>query len=239
MAILRIARMGHPVLRQVAEPVPPEQIQEPAFQALIDDMLDTLQDYEGAGLAAPQVHVSLRVIALVAEPPQPGADASPAPEPMVLINPEITFLTPDLLRSYEGCLSVPGLRAAVNRVGKVEVRALDRLGAPLSFELEGFPAIAVQHECDHLDGVLYVDRCDLQTLTFLDELRRFGPLDPSFRQGDPEPGDQGSEPPTGPAGGGEPDPPREPRSGARAPVAPAQGHSAAPLVMAGGPRAES
>jgi hypothetical protein len=94
MAILRIARMGHPVLRQVAEPVPPEQIQEPAFQALIDDMLDTLQDYEGAGLAAPQVHVSLRVIALVAEPPQPGADASPAPEPMVLINPEITFLTP-------------------------------------------------------------------------------------------------------------------------------------------------
>jgi peptide deformylase len=233
MAILRIARMGHPVLRQVAEPVPPERIPDPSIQALIDDMLETLADYEGAGLAAPQVHVPLRIAVLVLE-----ADA----EPVVIINPEITFLTQNMLRSYEGCLSVPDLRAAVNRIGKIRLDAVDRQGEPYSLELEGFAAIATQHECDHLDGVLYIDRCDLGTLTFLDELRRFGPLDPSFRKpgspsgsGEPE----GEPPADSDDGDDEPEPPREPRaSGRSASAAAPMSRPGGALVMAGGPRAE-
>jgi peptide deformylase len=237
MAILRIARMGHPVLRQVAEPVPPERIPDPSIQQLIDDMLETLRDYEGAGLAAPQVHVPLRIVVLVLESSQAGVEA----EPVVIINPEITFLTQNMLRSYEGCLSVPDLRAAVNRVGKIRLDAVDRTGEPITLELEGFGAIATQHECDHLDGVLYVDRCDLGTLTFLDELRRFGPLDPSFRKpGAPdESGGPDGDPPADGGDEQDPEPSREARASGRS------GVSAAPasrpeesLVMAGGPRAE-
>ncbi len=234
MAILRIARMGHPVLRRVAEPVPPERIGDPATQGLIDDMLETLADYEGAGLAAPQVHVSLRIVVMVLD-----SDA----EPIVLINPELSYLTQAMLRSYEGCLSVPDLRAAVNRVGKLRVDALDREGEPIGFELEGFPAIAVQHECDHLDGVLYVDRCDLRTLTFLDELRRFGPLDPSFRRSDsgPEGGegepDAEPEPEPEPDAPAEPEPPQQARARPQAGATPPE-RALGSLVMAGGPRAE-
>ena len=240
MAILRIARMGHPVLRQVAEPVPPERILDPSTQALIDDMLQTLADYEGAGLAAPQVHVPLRLVVLGLEP----ASAAPEAEPLVIINPELTFLSQDMLRSYEGCLSVPDLRGAVNRVGHVRLDALDRQGQPFSLELEGFAAIAVQHECDHLDGVLYIDRCDLRTLTFLDELRRFGPLDSHFRkpgsEPDPEPGSEepGSEP-AGGSGDAEPDPTPQARAAGRCAAAAAVPDlSSSSLVMAGGPRAE-
>ena len=236
MAILRIARMGHPVLRQVAQPVPPERIADPSIQALIDDMLLTLGDYEGAGLAAPQVHMPLRVVVLV---------LAPESEPVVLINPEITFLAQNMLRSYEGCLSVPDLRGAVNRVGHVRVDALDRAGQPLSLELEGFGAIAVQHECDHLDGVLYVDRCDLRTLTYLDELRRFGPLDPSFRKPEPEPEPE-PEPGPGDGGGtepiddgGAPEPTHQSRGGGRGISATTVPDlSVETLVMAGGPQAE-
>lgn len=230
MAILRIARMGHPVLRQVAEPIPPERIEEPDIQGLIDDMLDTLADYEGAGLAAPQVHVPLRLVVFVPQPEE---------EPVVLVNPELSFLTEAMLRSYEGCLSMPDMRAAVNRVGKLRVDALDRQAQPVSLELEGFPAIAAQHECDHLDGVLFVDRCDLQTLTFLDELRRFGPLDPSFRREDPEPDADGS---AGPPGEGEeppPEPPREPRASSRsASQAGTPSQLRTSLLLGRGPRAE-
>jgi peptide deformylase len=174
MSILRIARLGHPVLRRVAEPLPPERLDDPEILRLFDDMIETVRESEGAGLAAPQVHVPLRIVVL---------NTDPAGGPLVIVNPEISFLDNHLLRSFEGCLSVPDLRAAVNRVGKVRVDGLDREGQSLSLDLEGFSAIAVQHECDHLDGVLFLDRCDLRTLAFLDELRRFGPLDPSFRRG--------------------------------------------------------
>jgi peptide deformylase len=168
LAILRIAQMGHPVLRQIAERVDPELIATPEFQALCEDLVETMDDHDGAGLAAPQVHVPLRVVVCA---------LSDDRDPEFFINPIITRLTEDTIRSYEGCLSVEGMRAAVDRCAHVHVQALDRDGTAKGYELKGFPAIVIQHECDHLDGILYVDRCDTRTLAFLTEYRRFGPLD--------------------------------------------------------------
>jgi peptide deformylase len=158
--------MGHPVLRQVAEPVSPEILGSGAFQRFCDDLLATTEEYEGAGLAAPQVHVPLRVVVLV-------LDDERGPE--FLVNPVITPLTTDTVRTWEGCLSVEGMRAAVDRPSRIRLEALDRDGSEKRFELSGFPAVVVQHECDHLDGVLYIDRCDTKTLSFMREYRRFGP----------------------------------------------------------------
>ena len=167
MAILKVARMGHPVLRQVATPVDPESIPTAAVQGLIQDLLDTVDEYDGAGLAAPQVHASVRIVVLTLDP-----DA----EMEVWINPVVTPTTKDQLESYEGCLSVPGLRGRVRRAAEVHVDALDVEGNPISLDLEGFPAIVAQHECDHLDGVLYVDRVEPRTLTFTEEHRRWGAM---------------------------------------------------------------
>lgn len=167
MAIRKVARMGHPVLRQVARPVDPAELGGPVIEGLIADLLDTVDDYDGAGLAAPQVHASVRVVVLTLDP-EDGMQ--------VWINPELTPTTEDELQSFEGCLSVPGLRGLVTRPAGVRVRALDRSGQPIELDLEGFPAIVAQHECDHLDGVLYVDKVEPQTLTFADEHRRWGAL---------------------------------------------------------------
>ena len=166
MAVLRIAVIGHPVLRQISEPIAVEQIPSPAVQGLIADMWETMQDYEGAGLAAPQVHVPLRMVLCVMEE-----------GPRVLINPVLTPLTYETVSSYEGCLSVPGMRAKVARVSQIRLEGYDQDGNPLDEVLEGWDAIVAQHECDHLDGVLYVDKCDTRTLAFEDPFRRFGPLD--------------------------------------------------------------
>lgn len=165
MAILKIAQMGHPVLRQVAAPVPPETIGRAEIQGLIDDMLETVADADGAGLAAPQVHASVRVVVL---------DLGDEAGMRVWVNPELEPVGDEIVATYEGCLSVTGMRALVGRVSSVRVRALDRRGRPVRLELTGFPAIVAQHECDHLDGVLYVDRCDTRTLAFLPEYRRYG-----------------------------------------------------------------
>ena len=165
MAILKVAQLGHPVLRRVAQRVADEEIGSPELDRLIVDMLETCDEYDGAGLAAPQVHVSKRVVVL-----DLGDDAGMR----VWINPEITPMTEELITTYEGCLSVTGLRAAVARPGRVRVAALDPRGRPVRLELAGFPAVVAQHECDHLDGVLYVDRCDTRTLAFLSEYRRYG-----------------------------------------------------------------
>ena len=169
MAILKVAQLGHPVLRRVADPIDPEQITGAGIQQLIADMRETMEEYDGVGLAAPQVHYSVRLVIL-----EVGG------EELVLINPIITPLTTDMVRSYEGCLSVWKMRAAVNRWAKVRVEGYGEDGQPLDFIVEDFDAIVMQHECDHLDGVLYVDRCDTKTLAFLDEYRRWGPLDEIF-----------------------------------------------------------
>lgn len=165
MAILKVAQLGHPVLRRVAAPVQPPEIGSPEIRALIADMLETVEEYDGAGLAAPQVHVSKRIVVL---------DLGDDHGMRVWLNPSLTPLSDELLVSWEGCLSITGLRAAVARPSRVRVDALDITGKPLILELGGFPAIVAQHECDHLDGVLFVDRCDTRTLAFLTELRKHG-----------------------------------------------------------------
>ena len=167
MAILKVARMGHPVLRRVATPIDPAQIGSPSVQGLIRDLLDTVEEYEGAGLAAPQVHASVRMVVLTLDP-EVGME--------VWINPVLTPTTRDQVESYEGCLSIPGLRGRVRRAAEVHVEALDGNGAPVSMNLEGFPAIVAQHECDHLDGVLYVDKMQPRTLTFTEEHQRWGAM---------------------------------------------------------------
>lgn len=167
MTIRKVARMGHPVLRRVARPVEPSTIGSPAVQALVRDLLETVEEYDGAGLAAPQVHASVRVVVLTVDPDM-GME--------VWINPVLTPTTDDELQSFEGCLSVPGLRGLVSRPAGVHVEALDPTGSPIVRELEGYPAIVAQHECDHLDGVLYVDKVEPRSLTFTDEHRRWGRL---------------------------------------------------------------
>lgn len=173
MAILKVAHLGHPVLRRQAEPVPPEAIGAPEIQQLIDDMLETMIDQDGAGLAAPQVHVSKRVVIYGVEsnPRYPDAEEVPL---TVLVNPTITAATEEQEEDWEGCLSVPDLRGKVPRWTRVRVAAWGRDGRQLQFEAAGFHARVVQHECDHLDGLVYLDRMrSMETLSFLPEFHRY------------------------------------------------------------------
>ncbi len=173
MAILKIARMGHPVLRRPAEPVADPT--DPDIQRLIRDMAETMTDANGAGLAAPQVYRSARVI-LFHAPAMRAEGEEPAPTEVapftVLINPEITMDTQERVEDWEGCLSIPGLRGRVPRAPQIRYRGLGPDGAPIEREATGFHARVVQHEVDHLDGVLYPDRMkSLDSLIFETELR--------------------------------------------------------------------
>jgi peptide deformylase len=182
VAIRKIAQMGEPVLRRKADPIDPTQIGSTLIQTLIDDMIETMHDADGAGLAAPQVYESLQlcVIQVDQNPRYPQFEPIPL---TVLINPVVTPLVgkngllsaEDSFQIYEGCLSVPGMRGQVARPRKVRVQALDRAGNTLDFVWESFRAVVVQHETDHLLGTLYVDRVDPRTLTFLREYDRFVP----------------------------------------------------------------
>ena len=175
MAILKIAKMGHPVLRARADEV--ENPTSPEIRALVGDMLETMEDADGAGLAAPQVHVPLRVVIFHVPP---GRDEeNPEPVPLsVLINPIVEPLTEELEVDWEGCLSVPGMMGAVPRYTKVRYTAVSLEGEPIERIAEGFHARVVQHECDHLDGTLYPQRMeDLSLLMFSDQLRYHGESD--------------------------------------------------------------
>lgn len=178
MAILKIARMGHPVLRQPAAPVADPA--ESPIARLVADMIDTLEDAGGVGLAAPQVHVPLRVViffvpASRAEDGTEGRDEVPL---TVLINPEIEILDPTPVERVEGCLSIPDMAGRVPRASRIRYRALGLDGRPFEREASGFHARVVQHECDHLDGLLYPMRMtDLGTFGFVDELRKPFPED--------------------------------------------------------------
>ena len=173
MAILKIARLGHPVLRQVADPVPPEAILAPQIQQLIDDLFETMVEYDGAGLAAPQVHVSQQIVVFEVESSPRYPEAASIPR-TVLINPKITPKAKDVEEDWEGCLSLPDLRGKVPRVTEVRVEAYDRSGKKLDYVAKGFEARVVQHECDHLIGKVFLDRMtSMSSLSFLREFLRY------------------------------------------------------------------
>lgn len=178
MAILKVARLGHPVLRRVADPVPPDQIKSDEIQTLIDDMFETMGEYAGIGLAAPQVHRSVQVL-IVGDITDPEAgDEIIAPRD-VLINPSITFLAEEEVAFYEGCLSIPDFRGRVSRIRRIRLRGFGRDGQTVDREVEGFPAVVYQHEVDHLNGILFLDRMkDMSTLSYLREYERFVTGDP-------------------------------------------------------------
>src|SRR5262245_25175711 len=172
MAILKVARIGHPVVRTPARPLTPGATRSAEIQRLIDDMEVTMHEYDGVGLAGPQVHVGLRLAVL--EVPASDERAQDAVPFTVLVNPVVTPLGDEKVLGWEGCLSIPDLRGVVPRFARVRLEALDRDGQPYTVEASGFHARVIQHECDHLDGGVYLDRMtDIKTLSFLSEFGRF------------------------------------------------------------------
>jgi peptide deformylase len=173
MSILKVARMGHPVLRRRAREVEKAELLSPAIQKFVDDMIDTMHEYHGVGLAAPQVHEGLRIFVAAINP----AEEEPLPpdtDPLVFVNPVITPVGAETFEDWEGCLSIPDLRGRVPRVRAITVTALDRAGRTIEFPSADFPARVIQHETDHLDGVLFLDRMrNFGTLSFLDEYQRY------------------------------------------------------------------
>jgi peptide deformylase len=169
MSILKVARMGHPVLRRRARALDRSDLRNAAVQKFIDDMVETMYEYHGVGLAAPQVHEGLRLFVAMLDD-EPGEES----EALVVVNPEITANGETTEEGWEGCLSIPDIRGMVPRYTDITMKALDRHGKAMELRLRGFPARVAQHETDHLDGVLFFDRMkSMQSLTFLEEFSRF------------------------------------------------------------------
>ena len=163
--------MGHPVLRAKAPVLERSEIKTAAVQKLIDDMLDTMTEYHGVGLAAPQVHERLRLFVAPLDAGDEGPDHA---EPYVIINPEISVVGNDIVEDWEGCLSIPDVRGRVPRAREIKLRALDRHAERIQLNAHDFAARVIQHETDHLDGVLFFDRMrSFESLTFLDEYGRY------------------------------------------------------------------
>ena len=173
MSLLKVARMGHPVLRSRAREIERPELKQASMQKLIDDMIDTMHEYHGVGLAAPQIHEGLRIF-VAAIAPENDDPLSPDDEPMVFINPVIMPTGPEIVEDWEGCLSIPDIRGRVPRARSIKVTAMDRHGGKLDFATHDFPARVIQHETDHLDGVLFFDRMrSFQTLSYLEEYSRY------------------------------------------------------------------
>ena len=184
MSIQEVIKMGHPTLRLKAQPVPLEEIQTEAFRSLVNDMFETMEEQEGIGIAAPQINVSKQV-AIVGIPTdnpryeeqmdeQEGDEEEDPFEAIVIINPVIKPQGDTILGFWEGCLSVPGLRGYVERPDHIITEFYDMEGKKQELELKGFPAIVFQHECDHLEGKLYVDRItDITKLSYIDEYMEY------------------------------------------------------------------
>jgi peptide deformylase len=168
MSILKVARIGHPVVRRPGREVSLEELRSPALQRLIDDMRQTMYEYDGGGLAAPQVHEGLRLAVL--EVPSSDERTEGGVPFTVIVNPVVTSLGPETVDGWEGCLSVPDLRGHVPRLARLRLEAIDREGQPYTLEAHGFHARVIQHECDHLDGRVYLDRMrDMRSLSFIKE----------------------------------------------------------------------
>lgn len=174
MSILKVARLGHPVIRQKALPVSLAEIQAPDFQRFIDDMIETMQEYRGVGLAAPQVHISKQVAVIEVNENQRYPQAPKIPL-QVLMNPTIISRSREMLEDWEGCLSIPDLRGIVPRHQSLVCEFLDRAGKRVTVEARGFFARVIQHEWDHLQGSVYLDQMlHLRSLAHLSEFERFG-----------------------------------------------------------------
>ena len=178
MSILKVSRMGNPVLRTKLKPLPSSEIVSPAIQRLIDDMTETMIEYNGVGLAAPQVHEELRLfVAHVVtdrdeEPDE--AEGRAVPKVLAIINPEIVPVGRAVEEDWEGCLSIPDIRGLVPRARDIRLRGFDRHGERVDIQASGFMARVIQHETDHLDGVLFLDRMkSFASLSFIEEYVRY------------------------------------------------------------------
>ena len=177
MAILKVARLGHPVIRTPAEAVPKESIPSAAMQRFIDDMIETMHEYDGVGLAAPQVHVPKQIAVIEVQENRRYPGEGPIPL-TVLINPKILNTSKKQLEDWEGCLSVNEFRGKVPRAESLEVETYNRKGEKIKFHAHGFFARVIQHECDHLAGKVFLDRMpNLSTLTHLQEFVRYWQAD--------------------------------------------------------------
>ena len=173
MTLLKIAQIGHPVLRQRAREVTPEELRTPDIQRFIDDLVETMRDANGAGLAAIQVYQPIRIVAVEVKN-NPRYPYKPNIPLTVLVNPVLTPLTEETFDNNEGCLSVPNLRGMVPRFAEVRVTGVTRDGAPYDQIARGLTAGTFQHECDHLDGIVFVDRVkDPTTFATWAEFDRF------------------------------------------------------------------
>ncbi|MBM4126596.1 MAG: peptide deformylase [Nitrospira sp.] len=173
MVMLKIAKLGNPILRKVAAPIDPREIRSSDIQGLIDEMFEVMYDEPGIGLAAPQVSRSLQLVVMGCK----GEDGFPE---TVLINPSIVYYGPEQVENWEGCLSVDGLRGRVTRPSVVRVKGLDRKGKALDFEATDLFAVCIQHELDHLIGKVFLDRMtDMSTLTQLHEFQQYWQKEPS------------------------------------------------------------
>ncbi len=167
---LTIVRLGHPVLREVAEPLPEDRLGSPWLLEFAERLVRTMFEGKGVGLAAPQVAESVRLFAYWL----PGPDGRPEVEPTVLVNPTIRPIGEEMESDWEGCLSVPGLRGIVPRHRRIKVKARSVTGEPISLTADGFHARVIQHEFDHLDGVVYLDRMEsMDSLVFEEEWERY------------------------------------------------------------------
>lgn len=173
MAVRPILKMGDARLLRIAEPV--QEFETKSLRDLLIDMLDTMYHANGAGLAAPQIGVNLRVVIFGTDEPNPRYPEAPPVPRTILINPELDLIGSADAEDWEGCLSVPGLRAVVPRHDQLRYRGFDEQGQPIDRMVDGFHARVVQHECDHLDGILYPMR--------IKDFSRFGYIDALFPQG--------------------------------------------------------
>ncbi len=175
MAVLKVAKLGNPILRQIAQPVDFELLNSPVgeVQVLIDNMIDTMREEDGVGLAAPQIFQSLQLVVMECSSNERYPEAPEIPM-TVLVNPVITHYGEEKAIGWEGCLSLKDLRGLVPRSEKVTVEYFDREGNFITIKAEGFPAVVLQHEIDHLQGKVFLDRMtDLSQLSYLEEFEEY------------------------------------------------------------------
>lgn len=173
MSVLKIARIANPVLRKVAKPLTQEEIKNKDIQKLIENMIETMEDYNGVGLAAPQVSESLRII-VIKVPKMAEFPESEEIGTTVIINPEIKPLSDEKFRLWEGCLSIPDLIGEVGRTNKIQISGFSQKGKYFTLNLTSFASAVAQHEFDHLMGILYIDRIeDMKKFSFTREYDRY------------------------------------------------------------------